>query len=69
MGIGITLLLLIPGNAIIHSLTGSVDVNAVLPLGGAAILVALSVVLTLIGGLIPAKGAANRDPVAALRTE
>ena len=69
MGIGITLLLLIPGNAIIHSLTGSMDVNAVLPVEGAAILVVLSVVLTLIGGLIPAKGAANRDPVTALRTE
>lgn len=69
MGIGITLLLLIPGNAIIHSLTGSMDVNAVLPVEGAVILVVLSVVLTLIGGLIPAKNAANRDPVAALRTE
>lgn len=69
MGIGITLLLLIPGNAIIHNLTGSVDVNAVLPMQGAVILVVLSVVLTLIGGLIPAKSAANRDPVAALRTE
>ena len=69
MGIGITLLLLVPGNAIIHNLTGSMDVNAVLPVGGAVILVVLSVVLTLIGGLIPAKGAANRDPVAALRTE
>ena len=69
MGIGITLLLLIPGNAIIHNLTGSVNVNAVLPVGGAIILVVLSVVLTLIGGLIPARGAANCDPVAALRTE
>ena len=69
MGIGITLLLLVPGNAIIHSLTGSYDINAVLPVGGAVILVVLSVVLTLIGGLIPAKGAANCDPVSALRTE
>ena len=69
MGIGITLLLFIPGNAIIHNLTGSVNVNAVLPVGGAIILVVLSVVLTLIGGLIPAKSAANCDPVAALRTE
>ena len=69
MGIGITLLLLVPGNAIIHSLTGSYNINAVLPVGGAVILVVLSVVLTLIGGLIPAKGAANCDPVSALRTE
>ncbi len=69
MGIGITLLLLVPGNAIIHSITGSYNINAVLPVGGAVILVVLSVVLTLIGGLIPAKGAANCDPVSALRTE
>ncbi len=69
MGIGITLLLLIPGNAIVHSLTGTADVNASLPMSAGAILVALSVVLTLIGGLIPARKAAKKDPVTALRTE
>jgi len=69
MGVGITLLLLIPGNALIHSLTNTVGVNASLPLTSGLILVALSVVLTLIGGLIPARKAARKDPVTALRTE
>jgi len=69
MGVGITLLLLIPGNAVIHMLIGDNSVNASLPWGAAVILIILSVILTLIGGLIPAKKAANKDPVAALRTE
>ena len=69
IGIGVTMLLLIPGNAIIHVLTGSENVNAMLPAGGAVILVILSVVLTLIGGWIPSKKAAKKDPVTALRTE
>ena len=69
MGVGVSALLLIPGNALIHRLTGTTEVNAILPLESAAILVVLSVVLTLIGGLIPAKKAARKDPVTALRTE
>ena len=69
IGIGITLLLLIPGNALIHALTGATDVNAVLPITGAVILVLLSMILTLIGGWIPSKKAARKDPVTALRTE
>lgn len=69
IGIGITELLLIPGNAIIHSLADSTDVNAVLPITGAVVLIILSVVLTLIGGLIPSKKASKKDPVVALRTE
>ena len=69
LGVGITLLLLIPGNALIHALTDTTAVNASLPAGSAAILIALSVVLTLIGGLIPSKKAARKDPVTALRTE
>lgn len=69
MGVGVTLLLLIPGNALIHSLAGTTAVNAALPLGGAAILVVLSVLLTLVGGLVPSKKAARKDPVTALRTE
>lgn len=69
IGIGITLLLLIPGNAVIHALTGSGSVNAALPIGSGVLLIVLSMVLTLIGGLIPAKKAARKDPVAALRTE
>ena len=62
-------LLLIPANRIIASLAGQVEIRAYLPPTSAAILVALSVVLTLIGGIIPARAAARRDPVAALRTE
>ena len=69
IGIGITLLLLIPGNAIIHSIAGTTDVNAILPVGGAIILIVLSMLLTLIGGLIPSKKAAKKDPVTALRSE
>ena len=69
IGIGITLLLLIPGNAIIHSLTGAADINAVLPIGSSVLLIVLSVILTLIGGFIPSKKAAKKDPVAALRAE
>lgn len=69
LGIVITLLLLIPGNALIHYLAGTTDVSAVLPVGAAFILITLSVVLTLLGGLIPSKKAAKSDPVAALRAE
>ena len=69
LGVGITLLLLIPGNAIIHAVTESTAVNAVLPMGSAVILVLLSMGLTLIGGFIPAKKAARKDPVTALRSE
>ena len=69
IGIGVSLLVLLPGNAVIHALTGSTSINAVLPVGGAAVLVLLSMLLTLIGGLIPAKKAARQDPVAALRSE
>lgn len=69
IGIGMTLLLLIPGNAVIHSLAGSTDINAALPWANAIILILLSVALTLIGGLIPSRKAAKSDPVAALRAE
>lgn len=68
LGIGVTMLLNIPINLIIDHLAGVDDV-AQLPVGGAVILVAISVVLTLIAGLIPAKTAAKKDPVEALRTE
>ncbi len=69
IGIGVTLLLLIPTNAIIHSIADSTEVSAALPVGGAIILILLSMILTLIGGLIPSKKAAKKDPVTALRTE
>ncbi len=69
LGVGLAELLLIPINAVVHSVAGSTDINAVLVVSNAAILVALSMVLTLIGGLIPSQQAAKKDPVTALRTE
>lgn len=69
LGIVITLLLLIPGNMLIHNIAGTTNVNAQLPVMGAVILIALSVILTLIGGLIPSRKAAKSDPVTALRSE
>lgn len=69
IGIGLTLLLLLPGNMIIHAVADNSNVNAVLPVIPALVLIALSVVLTLLGGLIPSKKASKSDPVTALRTE
>ena len=68
LGIVITLLLCIPANAIIKSVTDISNV-AKMPVGGAVILVVISMILTTIAGLIPAKLAAKKDPVVALRTE
>lgn len=68
LGIGVTLLLLIPINAIIKAIT-DIGGLAVLPTMGAVILVAISMLLTFVAGLIPAKLAAKKDPVTALRTE
>ena len=69
IGIGATLLILIPGNALIHHIADTNDVNAFLPVVPAVILILLSVILTLLGGLIPSRKAAKSDPVTALRTE
>ena len=69
IGVGTACLLLIPGNAIIHSLLGTTDVSAYLPVSNALVLIALSVILTLIGGLFPSKAAAKQDPVTSLRSE
>lgn len=68
IGIGVTLLLLIPINAIIKAIT-DISGLAVLPTGGAIILVLISMLLTFIAGLIPSKIAARRDPVTSLRSE
>ncbi len=69
IGIGVTLLTLIPGNALIQHLTDNPDIVAQLPWQNAVILILLSMVLTLIGGFIPARQAAKKDPVIALRSE
>ncbi|MBR0152727.1 MAG: ABC transporter ATP-binding protein/permease [Lachnospiraceae bacterium] len=69
LGVGISALLIIPINQILAHLTGRSDVRAVLPLEAGVVLIILSIVLTLIGGLIPSRKAAKSDPVTALRTE
>ncbi|MBP3391975.1 MAG: ABC transporter ATP-binding protein/permease [Clostridia bacterium] len=69
LGVGITYLLCFPINAIIQGLTGIYTLRAFLPLKYALWLVVISVVLTLIAGIIPSRSAAKKDPVVALRTE
>ena len=69
IGVGITLILNVPINMIIHDLTGNMAINAQLPAGNGIVLILLSMVLTLIGGLIPSAQAAKKDPVIALRSE
>lgn len=69
IGILVTIILCIPINAIVHHLTGIYSINAVLPPLAAVILVAISMALTVIAGVIPSRVAANKDPVIALRTE
>ncbi len=66
-GVGLSLLILIPGNAVLRAVSGQQNLKAFLQPQAAVILIALSIVLTLIGGLIPSRKAANSDPVAALR--
>ena len=68
IGIGITMLLTIPINAIVYALSG-VTIHAMVPPKAAIILVLISMFLTIIAGLIPAKMASKKDPVEALRTE
>ena len=69
LGVIITYLLCIPIDMILMHLTGLADLKTNLPTGAAVILVAISVVLTLIAGIIPSRSAAKKDPVVALRTE
>lgn len=68
MGIVITLILNIPINVIINNLSGISGITK-LPLVGSIILIIISVLLTMLGGLIPSKIASNKEPVLALRTE
>ena len=69
LGVLITYLLCIPINLILHSLTGINNLSAVLPVPVAVTLVIISMLLTLIAGIIPSRSAAKKDPVVALRTE
>ena len=68
MGIIITLILNIPINVIINNLSGISGITK-LPLVGSIMLIIISVLLTMLGGLIPSKIASNKEPVLALRTE
>ncbi len=69
IGIILTVLLCIPINMIVHSVTGIETINAVLPYQGAIALVLISVLLTVVAGLFPSRLAAKKDPVVALRSE
>lgn len=69
LGILISLLALFPINSIIQRLSGIPDLKAILPLQSSVLLILLSILITIIGGLLPAKKAAKKDPVVALRTE
>ena len=69
VGIGTTLILIVPINAILLHFTGIENLKAALPMVGGVSLVAISAVLTLVAGLIPSRVAAKKDPVVALRTE
>ena len=68
-GIGITYLLIPIINGVLHAFTGDIPLNATFYFNNALTLVILSIILTLIGGLIPARAASKKDPVIALRTE
>lgn len=69
IGIGVSVLLTIPINLIIHNVTSLDTLRAHVPVAGAIILIAISMLLTFIAGLIPSRLAAKKDPVVALRTE
>ncbi len=69
LGIGVSLAALIPINALIEKLTGIANLDAQLSVPALIILVVISIVITLIGGLIPSRKAAEKDPVIALRSE
>ena len=69
LGVGVTYLLCIPINAIIHALTKLENLSAYLPWQTALILIGISILLSVFSGFIPSRSAAKKDPVVALRTE
>lgn len=69
MGIGFTFAVISPINKLIHNITDNYDINAVLPSKYAIILVMISIILTIIAGIMPSRKASKQDPVIALRTE
>lgn len=69
LGIVVSLIALVPITSLIQNLSGIVDLQAKLPLGYSLLLIAISIAITVVGGLIPARKAAKKDPVIALRTE
>jgi len=69
LGVVITYLLCIPINLILHHMTGLNNLNAILPAETAVVLIIISMLLTLVAGIIPSRSAAKKDPVVALRTE
>lgn len=69
LGIGISQIATIPINIVIQKFSGLTGLSAQLPLNSSLILIAISIIITIIGGLLPAKKAANKDPVIALRSE
>ena len=69
LGIVVSLIALVPITSLIQNLSGIADLQAKLPLGYSLLLIAISIAITMVGGLIPARKAAKKDPVIALRTE
>jgi len=69
LGVGLSALLTVPINALIQNVFGAGTLSVSLPINVAVILVVLSMVITVIGGIIPSKNAAKKDPVIALRSE
>ena len=65
----VSLIALVPITSLIQNLSGIADLQAKLPLGYSLLLIAISIAITVVGGLIPARKAAKKDPVIALRTE
>ena len=68
IGIGVTVLITIPSSIIVYNMTGIANI-ASLPVVGAIILIVISMILTIVAGLIPSRIASKKDPVEALRTE